>query len=116
MSGFNVPNTEYRTRMQYYELLDIVNQRKVYNPIPKSFYGDYSRIKSIDSIGANQGIVSYSAVIRTKTTLDIKIGSKVVFHNKEYNVIGENEIPHTMSSNKYTNRPSNIERFIQVDG
>ena len=31
MSGFNVPNTEYRTRMQYYELLDIVNQRKVYN-------------------------------------------------------------------------------------
>lgn len=116
MAGFNKPNTTFRTRMIYHEFIKVVNQRKVYDPIPKSFYGSYSTDTAIDNVGATQGLVSTNGTISTNTNMVLKIGSKILVNGFEFNLESEIFSPNTQSTSSFLNKPTVYTRFLQVSG
>lgn len=115
MSGLNRPKTQFKVRFVYHEFIEVKNSRKIYDPIPKVFYGTYATTKEALRVGMNQGLVSRSLTIRTNTNIDFKLGSKVILNGKEFNL---ESLAHDVNSYSatYTNKPTIFETFIALTG
>lgn len=116
MLGLNKPKTEYRVRMYWFRCTGAKSGVLQYDANGYPFGCSYSIGQDSSYVSSNQGIVYNNLLIETDANYPFKKNDTIEYLGHKYIIKNINIDNNSISGSDYTNKPSSVVKYIEVEG
>lgn len=116
MLGLNKPKSEYRVRMYWFRCTGAKGGVLQYDALGLPFGCSYSISQDSSYISSNQGIVYSKLLIETDANYKFKKNDAIEYLGHKYIIKNIDVDNNSISGSDYTNKPSSIVKYIEIEG
>ena len=116
MLNLNRTRTEYRVRMYWFKCTGSKNGVMSFSPEGKPFGCSFKISQDASYIGEGQGLIYSNLQLETTADYPFKKNDKIRYLKHDYIVKNVVIDPNSVSGSDYTNKPSSIVKYVEIEG